>query len=97
VNERLAELMAKGQTGRLTAAETEELARLLTAPILDPLDNPPTGFISDRSFASSDIPGRLRSIDWFARCGEALSLTLSMPFVQVSGWPEAVATCTDGV
>jgi hypothetical protein len=97
VNERFAELMAKGQTGRLTAAETEELARLLNGPILDPLDNPPTAFVSDRSFAPRDIPGRLRAIEWFSRCGEPLSLTLSMPVVRVTGWPEAVASCMDGV
>jgi hypothetical protein len=47
VNERFAELMAKGQTGRLSPTETEELARALTAPILDPLANPPSGFLYD--------------------------------------------------
>jgi hypothetical protein len=97
VNERFAELMAKGQAGRLNPAETEDLAQLLNAPILEPFANPPPGFVSNRSFAPSDIHGRLRAIDWFSRCGEPLLLNLSMPVMQVSGWPEAVASCTDGI
>jgi hypothetical protein len=97
VNERFAKLLAKGRTGSLSPAETEELARLLNAPIVDPLANPAPGFASDRSFAPSDIPGRLRVIEWFSRCGEPLSLNPSMPVVQASGWREAVASCTDGV
>ena len=67
MNERFAELIAKGKAGGLTAAETEELARLLNGPILDSLDNPPLGFASGRSFAPRDIPSRLRTIDWFSR------------------------------
>jgi hypothetical protein len=97
MSERLSELLAKGQVGRLTPAESEELARLLNAPILDPLDKPPAPFASDHSFGPSDVAGRLRAIDWFSRCGEPQSLTLSMPTVQVSDWPDAVASCTDGV
>jgi len=97
VNKRFAQLMAKGQNGRLTLAETEELAQLLNAPIIEPLGNPPPGSGSDRSFARSDISGRLRAIDWFSRCGESLSFSLSMPIVQVAGWTEAVSSCTDGV
>jgi hypothetical protein len=97
VNERFAALMAKGQTGPLTPVETEELARLLNAPILDPVANAPPGFVSDGSFAPRDIPGRLRAIDWFSHCGDPLSLHLSMPVVQVSRWAEAEASCTDGV
>lgn len=87
------EPMANAQAGGLSAARAEELARLLNAPILAPLDNPPPGFVSDRSFAPSDIPGRLRAIDWFSRCGEPLSLTFSMPVEQVSSWPKAVRSC----
>jgi len=45
--DRLAELLAKAKTGKLTPAETEELARLLNAPILDPLENPAPGFVSN--------------------------------------------------
>jgi hypothetical protein len=95
VNERFAELMAKGQAGRLTPAEREEFARALNAPILDPLTNPPPGFVSKHPFTSSDIPGRLHEVNWFSRCGEPLSLDLSMPVEQVPGWPEAVASCAD--
>jgi hypothetical protein len=96
VNKRFAELMAKRQKGRLTAPEAEEFVRLLNGPILDPLDKPPAGFVSSRAFVPSDVPGRLRAIDWFTRCGKPFSPILSMPVVQVSAWHEAVARCTDG-
>jgi hypothetical protein len=96
MSERFAELLAKAQAGRLTSAETEELARFLNAPLLDPLEDPPTGFVSRREFAPSDLPGRLRAVDWFSHCGEPLSGDLSMAVVQVSSWPEAVTSCTDG-
>jgi hypothetical protein len=97
MNERFAELLAKGKAGRLTPTETEELARLLNAPVLDPLENPPSGFVSKRNFVPSDLAGRLRAIDWFSRCGEPLSCDLSMAVEQVCGWSEAVKSCMDGV
>jgi hypothetical protein len=97
MNERLAELLAKGQADRLTPAERQELAHLLNAPVLDPLENPPTGFISKHGFVPSDVASRLRAINWFSRCGEPLSLDLSMEIEQVRSWREAIESCKDGV
>ena len=70
--------MAKGKAGRLTSAEREELARLLNAPVLDPLKSVPPGFVSKHTFAPSDVAGKLRKIDWFSHCGEPLSCDPSM-------------------
>jgi hypothetical protein len=97
MNERLAELLAKGQADRLTPAERQELAHLLNAPVLDPLENPPTGFISKHAFVPSDVAGRLRAINWFSRCGEPLSLDLSMEIEQVRSWRDAIESCKDSV
>jgi hypothetical protein len=97
MSERFAELMAKGKVGRLSAAEKEELARLLNAPLFDRLTNPSTSFVSKQSFTADDIAARLRRIDWFGRCGEPVSLHLSMPIEQAPAWSAAVATCTDGI
>src|SRR5262245_9734403 len=97
MNERFSELLAKGQTGRLTEAETEELVRGLNAPILAPLQNPTSGFVSKLTFAPSDVAGRLRGMNWFSGCGKPLALGLTMPIEQVGSWPEAVDCCKDGV
>jgi hypothetical protein len=63
MDERFAELLAKGRTGQLTPGETEELARLLNAPILDSLESPAPGFVSKRDFAPRDLATTLRAID----------------------------------
>jgi hypothetical protein len=97
MDERFAELLAKGRTGQLTPGETEELARLLNAPILDSLESPAPGFVSKRDFTPGDLATTLRAIDWFAHCGEPISLDLSMTVEQVSSWPEAVESCADVV
>jgi hypothetical protein len=57
MSERIAELMAKGRAGRLTESEADELARLLNAPILDPVVKSRVGFDSKRTLAPSDIEG----------------------------------------
>jgi hypothetical protein len=94
--ERLNELMAKGQRGQFTSAEREELARALVAPILPPFTDGPADFVSKNTFCQRDLVSHLRTFTWFSRCGEPLSLDLSMPIVPVSGWPEAMEWCTDG-
>jgi hypothetical protein len=88
---------SKGRSGELARAETEELVRAQVASILDPLDNPPPGFISKHSFAPSDLSARVKIFDWFSHCGEPLTCDLSMPVERVRGWPEAMASCKDGV
>src|SRR5512145_1620469 len=97
LSERFAELLAKGRAGQLSPEESEELAGLLNALILDPLENGRAGFKSKHSFAPSDVAGRLRAIDWFSRCGQPLALDLSMEIDRVLTWREATERCTDEV
>jgi hypothetical protein len=96
MSDRFAELLAKAQAGQLGPEETEELARLLNAPILGPPDAGP-GFRSKHTFGPSDVAGRVRAIEWFARCGRPLSLDLTMPVERVGSWPEAVASLAEDV
>jgi hypothetical protein len=96
MSDRFAELLAKAQAGGLSPAETEELARLFNAPVLDSLADPPPGFVSKHTFAPSDVAARVRAVDWFARCGESLALDLTMNVEQVGSWPEAIERLTDG-
>jgi hypothetical protein len=97
MSDRVAELLSKGAAGQLAPKEVEELARLMNAPILGSPDNPPPGFVSKHAFAPSDVAGRARAANWFSRCGQPLALDLTMPVERVSGWPEAIASCADGV
>jgi hypothetical protein len=59
--------------------------------------NLPRGFVSKRTFAPSDVAGKLRDIHWFSHVGEPLSCDLSMEVQQLGSWPEAVESCADGV
>jgi hypothetical protein len=93
MSDRFEELLAKGRSGRLSPEETEELARLLNGPLLDPLDNPPAGFASKHAFTTSDVAGRVRRADWFARLGEPLAVDLTMPVERVGSWTEAAEGC----
>lgn len=97
MNERVTSLLAKGLAGGLTPAETEELAGLLNAPILGPVEDQPAGFVSTHVFTQSDLAARLRKIDWFSHCGDPLSCELSMPVEQVGSWSAALESCADAV
>lgn len=91
---RFAELLAKAQNGPLSRAEMEELARLLNAPVLDPLTDPPSGFVSKHSFSPSDITTRLRAINWFTHCGEPGQFDLTMEVEPLAGWTEVMKSCS---
>jgi len=91
--DRVAELLAKGKVGKLSAQEKEELARFLNAPILDPLENPPARFVSKHRMTESDVPARLKAIDWFAKCGEPAEFDLTMNVERVKTWPQAMKEC----
>lgn len=95
MSSRLAELLARGQAGRLSPAETAELAMLLNAPLFDAPDESPAGFASSRTFSPSDVPARLNATEWFSRCGQSVSLQPSMPVEQVTSWPAALKQCSD--
>ena len=95
MSERFEELLAKGRSGRLSPAETDELARLLNGPLLDPLENPPAEFVSKHAFMASDVAGRVRRIDWFARLGAPLAVDLTMSVERVGSWVEAIEGCRD--
>jgi hypothetical protein len=72
---RLDELLSKGRAGRLSKDETEELASLLNAPILDPLGQASAGFVSKHTFVKTDVASRIRAIKWFGHIGEPLTLS----------------------
>jgi hypothetical protein len=95
MNDRFQELLAKGQLGRLSPAESEELAGMLNAPILSQPSHVVPGFVSKHAFTANDIVGRVRAIDWFAHLGKPLSLDLTMPVVRVGSWSEAAECCRD--
>jgi hypothetical protein len=38
----------------------------------------------------TDVAARVNAIDWFAHCGEPLSLDLSVEFRQIKSWPQAM-------
>ncbi len=88
----ISKLFGKKRAPRLTAAQAKELVRASVAQILEPLENPPPQFVSKHSFAPRDLSAQLATFDWFSRCGSPLTLDLSMPVEQVSGWPEAMAS-----
>jgi hypothetical protein len=90
---RFDELMAKAQSGLLNPAEVEELAALFNAPLFG---QPPAGFNSKHALTAGDVAGRLRAIDWFARCGGPLTLDLTMGVEAVGSWAEAIVCCRDG-
>jgi hypothetical protein len=91
--DRFVELLAKGKTGNLTPAETEELARLLNAPILNPLENRAPGFVSKFKMAESDVAARIKAIDWFSKCGEPAESDVTMELERVKTWPQAMKAC----
>lgn len=93
MSDRFESLLAKGRSGQLNPAETEELARLLNAPLLEPSNASLAGFTSKHTFIPSDVPGRVRRIDWFSRVGKPPAFNLTMPVLQVVNWAEAVESC----
>ncbi|HEX7337561.1 MAG TPA: hypothetical protein VF252_10175 [Gemmatimonadales bacterium] len=95
MSNRLAELLARGKAGRLTPAETVELGRLLNAPLLGTPDHTPPKVAPARALESSDVPSRLRAVNWFARCGEPVTVELSMPLEQVPSWQAAAQRCRE--
>jgi hypothetical protein len=67
----------------------------LTSGMIEAVTNPPPGFVSRHDFARTDVASRVNSIDWFARCGDSLSLDLSVEVLPVTSWSEAVESCKD--
>jgi hypothetical protein len=64
----------------------------LNAGMIEAVSNPPQGFVSKHSFVETDIAARVKSIDWFAHCGQPLSLDLSMEIEQVHDWAKALSS-----
>lgn len=97
MSDRLESLLTKGRSGLLNSAETEELVRLLNAPLLDPPKASQAGFTSKHTFLPSDIPDRVHRIDWFSQVGEPPELNLTMPVLQVGSWAMAIECCRNAV
>lgn len=79
----------KNKSSRRTDAEAREFARSLNAPILGAIENPPVGFSSRLQFTQTDLPARVRAIDWFANVGRPTDFTLTMPVEFLSSWQAA--------
>jgi hypothetical protein len=93
MSDRFEILLAKGRSGLLNPAETEELVRLLNAPLLEPSKSSLAEFTSKHTFLPSDVPERVRRIGWFSQVGKPLTINLTIPVVQVANWAEAVKSC----
>jgi hypothetical protein len=91
--DRFSELLEKAQSGQLTPEESEELARILNAPVLPPSGDLPPGFVSKHTFEPSDLPTRIGTIGWFSNCGGPLALDLTMEIDRVRSWPMAMQAC----
>jgi hypothetical protein len=87
------QLLDKAQRGQLTREESEELAKMLNAPILPPSGRLPPGFVSKHTFEASDLPTRIKTIRWFSKCGESLALDLTMETDRVRSWTTAMQAC----
>lgn len=65
----------------------------INSGMIEAITNLPTGFVSKHPFVETDVAARVKGIDWFAYCGQPLSLDLSMDTQQVKSWPQAVSSC----
>ena len=91
--DRLSELLDIAQGGRLTPEESEELARMLNAPVMAPAGHAVAGFVSKHTFEPSDLSARIKAIRWFSKCGEPVALDLTMEIESVRSWPAAMQEC----
>ena len=91
--DRFSELLDMARRGQLTPEESEELARMLNAPVMAPAGQAVAGFVSKHTFEPGDLPARIKSICWFSRCGEPLALDLTMEIERARSWPEALGAC----
>jgi hypothetical protein len=91
--DRFSELLARGKDGHLSHKEIVELARFLNAPLLDPLKDPPSGFVSKHRMSESNVAGRIEAIEWFVHCGEPHNFDLTMEVERVKTWPQAMKAC----
>jgi hypothetical protein len=97
MSDRFESLLAKGRLGPLNPAETDELVRLLNAPLLEPSKSSLVGFTTKHTFMPSDLPERVRRIGWFSQVGTPLTFNLTMPVLQVGNWAEAFECCRNAV
>ena len=65
----------------------------LNSGMIQTLSNQPQGFVSKLSFSETDIVSRINAINWFAQCGKALSLNLSMEIERIHDWETALDSC----
>jgi hypothetical protein len=67
----------------------------LNAGMIEAVTNPPQGFVSKHHFAETDVAARVRSINWFANCGNHLALDLTMEAERVKSWEQAIESCKE--
>jgi hypothetical protein len=82
----MAERGGDKRSNRLNTDEAEALVRQANEAVVGPgLGD----FVSKHTFAASDLVAKVRTIDWFAHCGEAHDFDLTMPVERVKTWPQA--------
>jgi hypothetical protein len=90
--DRFSELLDMAQRRRLTPEESEELATMLNAPVMPPADHA-VGFVSKHTFEPSDLAARIAAIHWFSKCGEPLTVDLTMEVESARSWWAAIQAC----
>ncbi len=83
----MAKRPSEGKSNRLSMEEAETLVRQSNEAVFGP---GPGDFVSKHTFAATDLVAKLRTIDWFVRCGEPGDFEVTMPIEWVKTWPQAI-------
>ena len=65
---------------------------MLNAAVMPPAGHT-AGFVSMYTFVPSDLPARTAAIRWFSKCGEPLTLDLTMEVDSARSWSAAIQAC----
>ena len=69
----------------------------LPTPITEKMDSllspTPTGYVSKHRFDKPDVESRLARIRWFANCGQACPVDLTVGIKRVTNWTQALSLC----
>src|SRR5262249_56052664 len=86
------EVVERGGGGGMASGGSGELGRMVNAPLMPPAGHA-VGFVSKHTFEPSDLPARIAAIRWFSKCGEQLTLDLTMEVESARSWWAAIQAC----
>jgi hypothetical protein len=72
---------------------TNPLPPAFAKGMIDSYHSPAPGFVSKHRFNESDVESRLARTRWFANCGQACSVDLTVGIKRVKSWPKALSLC----